>query len=199
MEYSDYPTAQDPSQQQQQPMQPQQQPQSTAPRGRGRRAYAAQQYDFNVPAASGPMYSQAQVPQPSGFQAGGVPVGAVPVQSQAGQPQVYGQPQAYPQPGYQYGQEYQAPSPNMYQQQYPGQAGVAGVTNQMQHLHVSQVPIPVANFTDCQPAPVNPLQSVDLMSTSPDVTGLYAAPPPLLLPHGVIHPPCLVILRQCLI
>lgn len=28
--------------------------------------------------------------------------------------------------------------------------------------------------------------SVDLMNTAPDVASLYAPPPPLLLPHGVL-------------
>jgi len=132
MEYN-YPTAQDPSQEQPNPPQQQQQQQPTASRGRGRRAYAAQQYDFNVPA-------QQPYPTPGYPAAAPAPVA---VQSQQGQPQVYGQPQTYAQPGYQYGQEYQAPSPSMYQQPYPGQVGgVAGVTNQMQHLHVSQVAFP---------------------------------------------------------
>lgn len=148
MDYSSYPAAQDPSQQQQ-PTQPQQQQPPTASRGRGRRAYAAQQYDFNVPTASGPMYNQPQAQSPSltpGYPQSGAPGGAMSGQSQPGQPQVYGQPQGYSQPGYQYGQEYQAPSPTMYQQPYPGQAGVAGVTNQLQHLHVSQVRIQVAKL-----------------------------------------------------
>jgi len=134
MEYN-YPTAQDPSQQG--PNQPQQQ-QPTVSRGRGRRAYAAQQYDFNVPSAGSMYNQQPQQPYPSPGYPTATPA-AVPAQSQQGQTQAYGQPQTYAQPGYQYGQEYQAPSPNMYQQPYPGQAGVAGVTNQMQHLHVTQV------------------------------------------------------------
>ena len=136
MEYN-YPTDQDPSKQQQ-ANPPQQQQQSGSSRGRGRRAYAAQQYDFNAPVA-GSMYTQ-QPPQtypPPAYSQAAPAVG--PVQSQAGQPQGYGHPQAYPPPGYQYGQDYKAPDPNMYQQPYPGQTDVAGVTNQMQHLHVSQV------------------------------------------------------------
>jgi len=137
MDYN-YHNPQDPSQEQPNP--PQQQ-QPTASRGRGRRAYAAQQYDFNVPSAGSMYNQQPQQPYPAPGYSPAAPA-AVPVQSQQGQPQVYGQPQTYAQPGYQYGQEYQAPSPNMYQQPYPGQAGVAGVTNQMQHLHVSQVPCP---------------------------------------------------------
>jgi hypothetical protein len=138
MEYN-YPTAQDPSQEQPNPPHQQQQ-QQTASRGRGRRAYAAQQYDFNVPSAGSMYNQQPQQPYPAPGYPAAAPA-AVGVQSQQqGQPQVYGQPQTYAQPGYQYGQDYQAPSPNMYQQPYPGQVGgVAGVTNQMQHLHVSQV------------------------------------------------------------
>jgi hypothetical protein len=60
------------------------------------------------------------------------------------QPQ-YGQPgqQAYPQQ-YQYGKEYSAAAgspPAGYQQPYPGQPGVAGMTQQFGQMHVSQVPL----------------------------------------------------------
>ena len=71
---------------------------------------------------------------------------------QQGQPAIaaqqaqYAQQPKYPQQGgYQYGQDYQAPSPTMYQQPgYPqgyqqGQPNVSGMTNQFQHLQVAQV------------------------------------------------------------
>lgn len=102
-----------------------------AARGRARRQYAAQQYDFNAPAGPS-MYNQQQDAQQypvQGYQAG--PATTAPVQ--------LGQPQTYPQPGYQYGQEYQQPtSPNMYPD---GQraAGVTGMTSQFQNMQVSQV------------------------------------------------------------
>lgn len=113
---------------------PQQAP--AVPRGRARRQYAAQQYDFNAPAAPS-MYNQQydapQYPQ-QGYQAG-------PAAMPAAQP---GQPQGYAQPGYQYGQEYQQPmSPNMYQDGHQRPAGVAGMTSQFQNMQVSQVVSPI--------------------------------------------------------
>jgi hypothetical protein len=109
--------------------QPEQAPQQGTTRGRGRRQYAAQQYDFSNPAPA--VYDQ----QPQYPAQGYPPAQPAPPVSQAS----YGQPQAYPQPGYQYGQEYQQPSPNMYQQGYQGQTGVNGVTKQFQNLQVTQV------------------------------------------------------------
>jgi hypothetical protein len=98
--------------------QPQQQP--AASRGRGRRQYAAQQYDFNAPAASS-MYDQPpQYATPGYFQQGQQP----PVPSMA-------QPQ--------YGQEFPGPAPNAYAPGYQGQPSVVGMTNQFQQMHVSQV------------------------------------------------------------
>ena len=118
----------------------QQQQQPASARGRGRRQYAAQQYDFNVPAAA-PMYEQPPpYPQQQGYQ-----------QSQpipAGPQAQYGQPQTYPQQGgYQYGQEYQAPGSNAYPPGYPqgyqqGQPNVAAMTNSFQHMQVAQVDFP---------------------------------------------------------
>lgn len=146
-----------------------------AARGRARRQYAAQQYDFNAPAGPS-LYNQQQDVQQypaQGYQAG--PAAMAPMQP--------GQPQTYPQPGYQYGQEHQQPSPNMYQD---GQraGGVAGMTSQFQNMQVSQVNL-FQDLSDSQPTLLNPLMSVDLMNTAPDVASLYAPPPPLLLPHGV--------------
>jgi hypothetical protein len=112
-----------------------QQQHPAASKGRGRRQYAAQQYDFNAPAAAPPMYEQQQpYLQQQAYQ-----------QSQPIQQAQYGQPQTYPQQGgYQYGQEYQAPSPNAYPQGYPpsyqqGQPNVAAMTNSFQHMQVAQV------------------------------------------------------------
>lgn len=119
------------------PIQPQQ---PTAPRGRGRRAYAAQQYDFNAPAPA--VYDQsaqqAQYPAQAYQQQQGQPAAAPAAQGQYGQYPVPAQP-GYPQPGYQYGQEYQQPSPSLQPQGFQGQAGVGGITNQFQNMHVSQV------------------------------------------------------------
>jgi hypothetical protein len=131
MEYN-YPsgqgTATSPNQASAQPEQAQQQ---GTTRGRGRRQYAAQQYDFSSPAPA--VYGQEhQQPQ---YPAQGYPQGQPAHVAQAS----YGQPQAYSQPGYQYGQEYQQPSPTMYQQGYQGQAGVNGVTKQFQNLEVTRV------------------------------------------------------------
>lgn len=118
---------------------PGQQQQPAAPRGRGRRAYAAQQYDFNAPAAA-PMYEQQpQYPPNQAYHQGQASIAT-------SQPP-YGQPQTYPQQGgYQYGQEYQAPGPNVYQQQQGYQQGyqqgppnVAGMTSQFQNMQVAQV------------------------------------------------------------
>lgn len=104
---------------------PQQQPQSTGARGRGRRQYAAQQYDFNAPGPA-PSYDQQAHYVAQGFQ--------------QAQPGVAGtQLQQYGQPPVQYGQEYQAPGSNTYQQGYQGQPNVTGMTNQLQQMHVSQV------------------------------------------------------------
>lgn len=123
MEYSDYQTQQQESPKEL-PQQPPQQ-QTTASRGRGRRQYAAQQYDFNVPTAP-PVYDQqSQYPLQ---------------QSQTQPPAQYGQPPDHTQQqGYHYGQEYQQTSPHLYQQGFQGQTGVSGMTNQFQQMHVSQV------------------------------------------------------------
>jgi len=117
-----------------------QQQHPAASRGRGRRQYAAQQYDFNAPAAV-PMYEQQQpYPQQQAYQQSH-PIAAA-------QQAQYGQPQTYPQQGgYQYGQEYQAHSPNAYPQTYPqgyqqGQPNVAAMTNSFQHMQVAQVDPP---------------------------------------------------------
>jgi len=108
----------------------------TTGRGRGRRAYAAQQYDFNAASPAGPVmqtYDQQQ-PQP-GYVA---PYGQQQVPAQPVSPTVpYGQP--LPQ-GYQDGQQfYQQP---LYPQQpsYQGQQpNVGGITNQFASMHVSTV------------------------------------------------------------
>jgi len=114
------------------------------PRAKGRRQYAAQQYDFNAPAASSvydqQLYSQQQYPQQQNFYQqqppAQLPPGGVVPPTQPGQ-----SPQPYPQQGYgQYGQEYpQAASPQYgggYPQQQPN---VGGITNSMQNMHLSQV------------------------------------------------------------
>src|SRR5579859_7537743 len=138
MEYN-YPaqyTAASPNQQPIVPgQQPLQQQAPAAPRGRGRRQYAAQQYDFNAPAPDA-MYAQQRPPQQ--YQVPGYQQGQ-PVAPVTAAPQQYGQPHGYPQPGYQYGQDYQAPSPSAYQQNFQGQQGISGMTNQLQQMHVSQV------------------------------------------------------------
>jgi len=125
----------------QQPGAPQQQPQT---RAKGRRQYAAQQYDFNAPAAPSMFDQQQQFgqqqypPQQNAYQQYGqpAPVGVPPAQP--------GQPQGYPQqPGYAYGQEYQQTPP-----QYAGyqtQPGVGGITNQMQGMHIGQVRDPLGS------------------------------------------------------
>src|SRR5436305_10981681 len=99
MEYTNYPPQETATSPVNQPVQPQQ-GQPHAARGRGRRAYAAQQYDFNSPQLA-PVYDQQpQYPAGQGFQQPAPqPVGG-PTQPQ------YGQPQTYPQQSYQYGQEY---------------------------------------------------------------------------------------------
>jgi hypothetical protein len=114
---------------------PQQGP--AAPRGRARRQYAAQQYDFNapaVPAAYNQQQYDAQQYPVQGYQAG--PAAMAPVQP--GHPQSYAQPGQQQQPqqyGQQYGQEYQQQPPSF--DQRPG--GVAGMASQFQNLQVSQV------------------------------------------------------------
>ena len=131
MEYN-YPSGQGTATSPNQPLaQPEQAQQQGTTRGRGRRQYAAQQYDFSspAPAAYGQQHQQPQYPTQ------GYPQGQPAPVAQAS----HGQPQAFPQPGYQYGQEYQQSSPNMYQQGYQGQAGVNGVTKQFQNLEVTQV------------------------------------------------------------
>src|SRR5271170_1518315 len=101
----------------QQPSSPPQQQQQQ--RGRGRRQYAAQQYDFNAPVSPPTLDQHLQYPT-QGYQQSQHAGSAPQAQGQ------YGQPQTYQQPGYQYGQESQAPSPNMYQQGFQGQTGVSG-------------------------------------------------------------------------
>jgi len=120
----------------QQGMPPPQTQAGTTGRGRGRRAYAAQQYDFNATSPAAPLiptYDQQQ-PQP-GY---AVPYAQQPVQAQPVSPTVqYGQPA---QPGYQDGQQfYQQP---LYPQQppYQGQQPNVGVLgNQFSNMHVSTV------------------------------------------------------------
>ena len=110
-----------------QQQQGQQQQAAAAPRGRGRRQYAAQQYDFNAPAPDA-IFAQQQHPQqfaPPGFQQGQI----IPPQ--------YGQPQQA-QTGVQYGQEYQQLGPNMYQHGEQ-QVNVGGIANQFQQMQVTQV------------------------------------------------------------
>ena len=121
--------------------------QPAAPRGRGRRQYAAQQYDFSAPAPA--QYDQSAQPAqyPAQVYQQGQPTAAVPP-AQYGQypaPSQPGYPQ--PQPGYQYGQEYQQPNPNMQPQGYQGQPGVGGITNQFQNMHVSQVSQMLLSFS----------------------------------------------------
>jgi hypothetical protein len=111
---------------------PQQGP--AAPRGRARRQYAAQQYDFNapaVPAAYNQQQYDAQQYPVQGYHTG--PAAMAPVQ-QPGHPQSYAQPGQQQQPQ-QYGQEYQQQPPSF--DQRPG--GVAGMASQFQNLQVSQV------------------------------------------------------------
>jgi len=119
---------------------------AAAPRGRARRQYAAQQYDFNAPAAPAPApYGQqydAQQYSAQGYAAG--PAAMAPVQP--------GQPQGYPQPGPQYGQEYQQPSFD----QRP--AGVASMTSQFQNMQVSQVDL----FVTCCSILACVCESVDI-------------------------------------
>jgi len=115
------------------------QPTTGATRGRGRRAYAAQQYDFNAPGMPA-AYDQQQYQYPSGQ---GYPQ-AYPQQqpADASSPPPYLQQQGYPQQ-HQYGQDYKAaggsPQTAYPQQPYPGQPGVAGMTQQFQQMHVAQV------------------------------------------------------------
>jgi hypothetical protein len=128
MEYNypqNAPTSTDP-QSTAQPPQNQQQP--TAARGRGRRQYAAQQYDFNAP-ASAPLYDQQAHYVAQGYQQPQPAVSGTQIQ-QLGQP---------PAQSYQYAQEYQAPGSNTYQQGYQGQPNVAGMTTQLQTMQVTQV------------------------------------------------------------
>jgi len=112
-----------------------QQPATRTTRGRGRRAYAAQQYDFNAPAMP-PAYDQQQYQYPPGQ--------AYPQQqpADASSPPPYVQQQGYPQQ-HQYGQDYKAaggsPQAAYLQQPYPGQPGVAGMTQQFQQMNMSQV------------------------------------------------------------
>lgn len=118
-----------------QPIQPSQQ---SATRGRGRRQYAAQQYDFSSPTPA----AYNQPPIQSQYLAQGYPASQGYEESQS-IPSVtqthYGQPQAYPQPGYQYGQEYQQSGSIQHQHGFQGPQGVSDVTKQFQNLHVAQV------------------------------------------------------------
>jgi hypothetical protein len=118
--------------------QPIQASQQSATRGRGRRQYAAQQYDFSSPTPAS--YNQQPV-QPQ-YPAQGYPASQGYQQSQT-IPSLtqtpYGQPQTYPQPGYQYGQEYQQSGSDLHQQGYQGPQGVSDVTKQFQNLHIAQV------------------------------------------------------------
>ena len=110
--------------------------QPTTPRVRGRRQYAAQQYDFNVPAAPAPYDGQTQYPMQAYQQQ---PQPAAPVaQGQYAQPQGY--PAPYPE---QVGQQQATFAPNAYQGGYSAaQPNVAGLTNQMQNMSVAQVDFP---------------------------------------------------------
>jgi hypothetical protein len=120
----------------------QQQPGTGTTRGRGRRAYAAQQYDFNAPAVPPAFDQQQQYSYP--------PAGQAFAQQQQQQPAATSPQSQYPQQAqqaypqqYQYGPEYgtAAGSPTAgYQQPYPGQPGVGGMTQQFGQMHVSQVP-----------------------------------------------------------
>jgi hypothetical protein len=151
------------------PPPPQQQPQPIA-RGRGRRAYAAQQYEFNAPLTTS-VYGQQQPYPTPGYATG--QTGPSTSSTQQEPPPPDGQPPANPLPGHQVGHEYQPTHPNVYPSPYSGGNGVTGATNQFQKMTFSEQ------------ASSNRLHSIDLMSTAPNITGLYAPPPPLLLPGGV--------------
>ena len=102
---------------------------AAASRPRGRRQYAAQQYDFNAPAPPGNDQQAAYYGQ--AYQQQLPPSGAGVAQPQYDQP---------PQQGHAYGQEYQQPGFQQdYNAPYPGQSGVPSMTNQFQKMHVSQV------------------------------------------------------------
>lgn len=131
--------------------------QTAGSRPRGRRQYAAQQYDFNAP-APGPMYQQQQQYPAQGYQYSKeqIPQGGTPA-TVDGTQQVYAQPQMYPQPGYQYGQGYQTQGPHMYQASEGVVQSVPGMANQFQHMHVTQVvlmrcSVMLTLASSCEPA-----------------------------------------------
>ncbi|BFZ56751.1 COPII subunit [Savitreella phatthalungensis] len=171
-----------------------------APRRKGGRRYAAEQYDFN---AQNPGMGQgtAQIPaDPSQMfvPAGGAPFQQGPGQQYPGVGQPYGQPVAaagygdygagtgyaqqpsaapmqQPQQPYGAGAGYGAAAPQSMMAGFPGQAqGINGATKQFSQMSIRALP---------------QVESMDLMNTRPEISDLQAPPPTAILPDNLALTP----------
>lgn len=146
--------------------------------GRKKRAYAGQAYEFGAGANAGSGGQQQN--------AGGFGGGFDQRTHSAGQP-----PAAFPDaqtaPGVGYGQPevpgaggYQAPPPT-----YPGQPGMAGMTQQFQQMGVGERQPPQIQPQTQRGSQLNILYPTDLLNQPFNVAELDHPPPPIVLPPNV--------------